>query len=689
MYYNSYVNELFAAFFTNRLQYKLEGDFLNTEEIKWISYYGKDTGTINQSFYEKVRQFGFCLVLDEYGSAKAAKAQLSILDAIQGKSTPNILLVCPKHLMHNWYRSIVTNDGVDFKMISGASRSINNFDANMSNMFIIAEDAVKADNPILAQFEQSGLVWGLIVIDAGLNIAGINSSLYLDHIKSKTEKLVVFSPVPCEYEGGYDDIKNLVKGLMKDEEKSKAVDDLTFSKQTIRFNPYEPVMRYYDAEVYNGDVARNVVVLDYAFPADFIANSRKLVDIKTGLPLYQSGGNIFEEYGLEAKKIYTKPTYNLADVGELREVDKKLDCFLTKLEEVMNSSSSKAVVYCVTGSTITYLRKILAAIYPNSGNTIRIDRGDIFNTKYDQFTETAAVDNTKIVLTVDKVGSIKPSTKTYTHIFNYELPNSPVVLEQRIARHSVPGDNSKEFILFCDENGLFDSRMLSKVLFGKIYKSLVQGLPGRNVLFDIPNAVQLIVNGIRDLQYVCGYTGEVASSHDVIVQFKSDFNVIPKIDISTAAKAHEYTSKKLQRIYKAFGIEDKIKDNSTDEKTLKALIKPVIDSYKGALLYLDENNKIETVSGDELKDCLNHAKYSQYKAMVATGELSSGIKMAQNALANFLTENKYAELRICVNQLDDVMRMPVLLGAWRYLTDEYIIQDTFRQFMKNYNEGVM
>ena len=75
--------------------------------------------------------------------------------------------------------------------------------------------------------------------------------------------------------------------------------------------------------------------------------------------------------------------------------------------------------------------------------------------------------------------------------------------------------------------------------------------------------------------------------------------------------------------------------------------------------------------------------------MVETGEMNSVIKMAQNALANFLTENKYAELRVCVNQLDDVMRMPVLLGAWRYLTDEYIIQDTFRQFMKNYNEGVM
>lgn len=663
--------------------------FLNVEEIKWISYYGKDISAVNQSFREKLKQYGFCLVLDEYGSDKASKAQLSILDAIQGKGTPNILLVCPKHLMHNWYRSIVTNCGVDFKMISGASRSINNFDANMSNMFIVAEDAVKKGNPILAQFEQTGLVWDLIIIDGGLNIAGVNSSLYLDHIKSKTDKLVVFSPVPCEYECGYDEIKNLVKGLMKDEEKSKAVDDVVFSKRIISFNPYEPVMRYYNAEVYNGEVSRNVVMVNYSFPEDFVAGARKLVDIKTGLPLYQHGGNVFEEYGLEAKRIYTKPAYNLTDVKDLRAVDKKLDCFLTKLDEVMSDPSAKAVVYCVTGSTITYLKKVLSVIYSNSGNIIKVDRGDIFNTRYDQFTEAAAVDNTRIALTVDEIGSIKPSIKTYTHIFNYELPDNPVVLEQRAARHNVEANNGKEFILFCDDNGVFDGRMLSKVLFDKIYSSLVQGLPGRNVLFDVPGAVDFLVKGIRDLQYVCGYTGEVSGSRDVVTQFKGDFNIAPSIDLPNSTKTHEYTANKLQKIYRALGIADQIKDNSTDEKTLKSIIKPVINSYKDTLLYLDEDMRIVPVSAEELKSCLNHEGYSRYKAMMETGELSMGLKKAQDALDYFTQVDKYADLRACVGQLEDVMKMPVLLGAWRYLTDKNIIKDSFRDFMKSYNEGVM
>ena len=661
---------------------------MNTEEIKWISFYGKDTGTVCRSFYEKVKKFGFCLVLDEYGSDKASKAQLSVLDAVFANSYPNILLICPKHLMHSWYRSLVTKDGMDFKMISGSSRAITYFNKDMSNTYIIAEEALRADNAMLEQFEQAGIVWDLMIIDAGLNIAGVDSSLYLEHIKTKTEKLVVFSPVPCAYGKGYDDIKSLVKGLMNDEQKAAAVDNIDFSKNTICFHPDVPVMRYYDTSVYSGETARNIVMLNYAFDNDFILSSRKLIDIKTGLPLYPCGGNIFEEYALEAKKVYTKPSYTMADVNILRETDKKLDCFLTKLDEVLGSATNKAVVYCVTSSTISYLTKVIKALYPNYANLLKVDRGDIFNTRYDNFTAEPS-DSARVVITVDTIGSINPVMKTFTHIFNYELPNSPVVLEQRAARHGGKDEASREFILFCDDNGIFDSRMLSKVLFGKIYKSLVEGLPGRNVLFDLPNATQLVVSCIKDLQYVCGYTGEVASSRDVITQFIGDYNVIPSVDLSTAAKTHDYTAEKLDKIYRAFGIENQIKDNSTDEKALKQMIKPVIDSYKNSLLYLNENQRIIPISGEELKECLYGEQYNEYKQQAGSSEIGMGLTAARGALDNYISENKSAELRQCVNELPDVMKMPVLLNTWRYLTDEYIIQDTFREFMRNCNEGVM
>lgn len=668
---------------------RAEGDPVNTEEIKWISYYGKDISAISCSFHEKLNKFGFCLVLDEYGADKSTKAQISILDTVLEKQTPNILLICPRHLMHSWYRSVVTSNGVDFKMISGSSKAITYFNENMPNTYIIAEEALASDNSLMQRFADAGLTWDLVIIDAGLSTSGIKCDLYTEHLRAKTEKLVILSPIPCGYMQSYDEIRGLVKSLLADESEAAAVDSISFDKKTICFDPDTPVMRYFDKSVYNGEVSRNVTMLEYEFSQDFISNSRRLIDIKTGLPLYAQGGNIFEEYGLEAKKTYTKPSYNVADVQELRDVDKKLDCFLTKLDDVLKGSENRAVVYCVTGSTILYLKKVISALYPNINGLLKIDRGDIFNTRYDNFTNETR-DNARIVLTVDKIGSINPQVKNFTHIFNYELPDSPVIFEQRAARHGGKNEQSREFIIFSDKNNLLDSRMLSKVLFGKIYKSIVAGLPGRNVLFDIPNAAQLITNGIRDLQYVCSYTGEVSNCHDVITQFKADYNISPSIDISTAVKTHEYTKLKLDKIYRAFGIENRIKENTTtDEKVLKPMIKEALERFSGSLLYLDEQQHIVALGGAELEESLYSEQFRAYKERCTTDDISSGIRAAQKMFENFITDNKNAELRLCVNELPDTVKMPVLLNSWRFLTDNFMIQETFRQFMKKYNEGVM
>lgn len=668
---------------------RAEGDPVNTEEIKWISYYGKDISAISCSFHEKLNKFGFCLVLDEYGADKSTKAQISILDTVLEKQAPNILLICPRHLMHSWYRSVVTSNGVDFKMISGSSKAITYFNENMPNTYIIAEEALASDNPLMQRFADAGLTWDLVIIDAGLSTSGIKCDLYTEHLRAKTEKLVILSPIPCGYMQSYDEIKGLVKSLLANESKAAAVDGISFDEKTICFDPDTPVMRYFDKSVYNGEVSRNVTMLEYEFSQDFISNSRRLIDIKTGLPLYAQGGNIFEEYGLEAKKTYTKPSYNVADVQELRDVDKKLDCFLTKLDDVLKGSENRAVVYCVTGSTILYLKKVISALYPNINGLLKIDRGDIFNTRYDNFTNETR-DNARIVLTVDKIGSINPQVKNFTHIFNYELPDSPVIFEQRAARHGGKNEQSREFIIFSDKNNLLDSRMLSKVLFGKIYKSIVAGLPGRNVLFDIPNAAQLITNGIRDLQYVCSYTGEVSNCHDVITQFRADYNISPSIDISTAVKTHEYTKLKLDKIYRAFGIENRIKENTTtDEKVLKPMIKEALERFSGSLLYLDEQQHIVALGGAELEESLYSEQFRAYKERCATDDISSGVRAAQKMFENFITDNKNAELRLCVNELPDTVKMPVLLNSWRFLTDNFMIQETFRQFMKKYNEGVM
>lgn len=55
--------------------------------------------------------------------------------------------------------------------------------------------------------------------------------------ESKTNKLVILSPVPCGYHQSYDEIKSLVKALLADENKANAVDDISFDENQYASTP--------------------------------------------------------------------------------------------------------------------------------------------------------------------------------------------------------------------------------------------------------------------------------------------------------------------------------------------------------------------------------------------------------------------------------------------------------------------
>lgn len=666
---------------------------MNADEIKWISCYDKDIGPINQSLCEKVEKFGYCLVLDEFGSDKATKVQLCVLDTVLKKEKPNILLICPSHFMHSWYKTLVSEIGIDFKMISGSSRAVAYFTDTISNLLIMSEDALlnAQHSPVMQDINGSDIVWDMVIIDASLAVNGIDSNFYIENIKGKAEKLIIFSPVPCGYQESYDGIRNIVKALLSDDDKAATVDDVAFDVSTICFDVDTPIMRYYATSVYEGDLKRKVVVEKYKFDEDWLSNSRHMVDLKTGLPLYTHGGNIFEEYGLEKKKVYTKPVYTIADVGELREVDKKLDVFLNKMDAILENAENRVVIYCMCNSTIEYLRKVLLAAYPNQSNLLKTDKGHLFNTKavINRFENNQDVETQKIIITVDAMGTNDASLRGATHIINYEIPDNPVVFEQRSARHGARNETWREFIVFCDENGVFDSRMLAYVLFGKIYRGILTGLPGRNVLFDLPNAPELMAMMFKELRYVNGFTGEVNNCFDLIMKFRCDFNVKKELKLDTATQVHEYTTRKLNMLYKALDIEKEMSKPEIDDKSLRALMKTVFEKYDGALLYLDEEQKIIAIHGDELKECLYGEQYNEYKAQIQKGEIVMGLKQAKESLANYITENKSSELRVCIEQLSENLKLPVLLNVWRFLRDGFVFTQTFRQFIKNYNEGVM
>ena len=235
---------------------------------------------------------------------------------------------------------------------------------------------------------------------------------------------------------------------------------------------------------------------------------------------------------------------------------------------------------------------------------------------------------------------------------------------------------------------MFDSRMLSKVIFGRIYYSLIPGVPGRNVLFDIPQAAEYTAGCIYELMSIVSFADRF-TGNDVILKFKGDFNVPDTLVPNSAPKVLEFVKLKLARLLRALSIDNAMSECGRDLNKLTEKLRPVFERLKNSLLYIDEDHRIQAVDKSFLAGCFDPEKGREYIMSLADSEADVGLKAARRSLTDYNGEERDAQLRDCVNQLPDVLKMPVLLNAWKYLSDEYIIQDSFKEFMKKFNEGVM
>ena len=79
-------------------------------------------------------------------------------------------------------------------------------------------------------------------------------------------------------------------------------------------------------------------------------------------------------------------------------------------------------------------------------------------------------------------------------------PDNPAVLQERYMRRGLLGGNEPEFILFEDDNGCFDSRILKKTLVGNLYKAFRRDLPTDNILFRIDGVDKMIADMLTDIK---------------------------------------------------------------------------------------------------------------------------------------------------------------------------------------------
>ncbi len=638
-----------------------------------------ELSAVNLAAAEKLRKFGFAVICGEFGSEKLTKAGLCIYDVLQQKENPNILLITSSMELYGWYRILTTGIGADFKIITEAPDALAFFSESCPNLFLMSSEALAGKN-VLKTKAGDNFVWDLIIIDEEQNASVPDYDYYRKNISWKSEKLLVTAPFPAKNDEDSSRLAALISGILKDESLTEQTKYLAFGMVVSEFDEDCAAMRYFDKRVYIGELKRNISFCDYSFNSDTVSSLRRKVDLLTGNPVYRYGGNIFEEYDCEAyKRVYQKSVYTRSDVEDLRAFDKKLDSFLNLMDDILKEENRRAIIYCCDKNTVDFLKKALSCVYNNDG-IIRAAKGELF--RAEDIKRKFRVDDStvypRIIIGMDGMGAVGEGLDRIDCIINYELPSSAALLERRMTRHGSAREADRQFIIFRDGNGLFDSRMLDKVLYGGIESGFCGELPTRNILLDIPDKGKSLNSVISDLKYIYSFAVEVDSCFDLIKRVKCEYIHLGAKDISNSKQLAEFAQGLLERLYKLFGLTE---DSSESE------ISEAIEALDGLCVIRD--GRLEKLPSETLTDMARGFEDESYKSQPFASEALNGLAEAKAEIdAMHDSKGYHLTVKNQVNELPDCVKYSVLFGIWRYRVRERDSQRSFKDFVKIFNDGM-
>lgn len=643
--------------------------------VKWIPLEGMELTAADLAPAEKLRKFGFSLVCCSFGSGKLTKAGLCIYDVLAEKETPNILVVTSAREIYGWYRILMTGIGADFKVINGAANEIVFFTGDSSNLYLCPPAALDAANGLKTKVP-ADFQWDLIIVDDEQSLSAPDCRKLSERIPWKSERLLMFTQFPAQNGEERAALSEFVKSTLAEEANASCADSLYFTVNSVPLGYDTPLLLAGDKHICSG--ALNVETADYGFDDAFLAGLRRRSDIRTGLPSYKYGGNIFEDYDVEDMKgLYQKSTYTPSDVAELRAVDKKLDCFLNLADKVASDENSRAMIYCCDRNTVDYLRKVLSAMYSES--RVKTARSELFSNK-DILRKLQVDDSTvypKFVIAMDDISAVGDGLDRITDVFSYELPDSAVLLERRVTRHGTAHEADRRFVFFRDSNKLFDSRMLGKVLYASLPNAFCGDIPARNVLLDIPAKGEYIAELVADLRYAESYASEVDSCYDLIKKVKADYELLGAGNLSNARHLAEFAGKLLAKVCRFYGIE---KDSSPEE------IAAAADKLSGLCQAAD--GALSAVPADMVEK-ISKSLDADPAAQPFGEEAIAGLEQAKQRV-NELHSGSHYHLMIKndIQSLNDCIQYPVLYNIWKYRVREQDSVRSFRDFIRIYNDGM-
>lgn len=648
---------------------------MSGNSVKWIPLEGMELTAADLAPAEKLRKFGFSLVCCSFGSGKLTKAGLCIYDVLAEKETPNILVVTSAREIYGWYRILMTGIGADFKVINGAANEIVFFTGDSSNLYLCPPAALDAANGLKTKVP-ADFQWDLIIVDDEQSLSAPDCRKLSERIPWKSERLLMFTQFPAQNGEERAALSEFVKSTLAEEANASCADGLDFTVNGVPLGYDTPLLLAGDKHICSG--ALNVETADYGFDDAFLAGLRRRSDIRTGLPSYKYGGNIFEDYDVEDMKgLYQKSTYTPSDVAELRAVDKKLDCFLNLADKVASDENSRAMIYCCDRNTVDYLRKVLSAMYSES--RVKTARSELFSNK-DILRKLQVDDSTvypKFVIAMDDISAVGDGLDRITDVFSYELPDSAVLLERRVTRHGTAHEADRRFVFFRDSNKLFDSRMLGKVLYASLTNAFCGDIPARNVLLDIPAKGEYIAELVADLRYAESYASEVDSCYDLIKKVKADYELLGAGKLSNARHLAEFAGKLLAKVCRFYGIE---KDSSPEE------IAAAADKLSGLCQAAD--GALSAVPADMVEK-ISKSLDADPAAQPFGEEAIAGLEQAKQRV-NELHSGSHYHLMIKndIQSLNDCIQYPVLYNIWKYRVREQDSVRSFRDFIRIYNDGM-
>lgn len=648
---------------------------MSGNSVKWIPLEGMELTAADLAPAEKLRKFGFSLVCCSFGSGKLTKAGLCIYDVLAEKETPNILVVTSAREIYGWYRILMTGIGADFKVINGAANEIVFFTGDSSNLYLCPPAALDAANGLKTKVP-ADFQWDLIIVDDEQSLSAPDCRKLSERIPWKSERLLMFTQFPAQNGEERAALSEFVKSTLAEEANASCDDGLDFTVNGVPLGYDTPLLLAGDKHICSG--ALNVETADYGFDDAFLAGLRRRSDIRTGLPSYKYGGNVFEDYDVEDMKgLYQKSTYTPSDVAELRAVDKKLDCFLNLADKVASDENSRAMIYCCDRNTVDYLRKVLSAMYSES--RVKTARSELFSNK-DILRKLQVDDSTvypKFVIAMDDISAVGDGLDRITDVFSYELPDSAVLLERRVTRHGTAHEADRRFVFFRDSNKLFDSRMLGKVLYASLPNAFCGDIPARNVLLDIPEKGEYIAELVADLRYAESYASEVDSCYDLIKKVKADYELLGAGNLSNARHLAEFAGKLLAKVCRFYGIE---KDSSPEE------IAAAADKLSGLCQAAD--GALSAVPADMVEK-ISKSLDADPAAQPFGEEAIAGLEQAKQRV-NELHSGSHYHLMIKndIQSLNDCIQYPVLYNIWKYRVREQDSVRSFRDFIRIYNDGM-